>query len=201
MNGSASSQTRRRPKTAADERYARRSRNHDMRNGRATDWLSGMSKTAALTASSGGVAVRAARLVDLEAVIALATAFYTEEGFTTPVDELRTNLNSLLSSEVARTAVAVMDRELVAFAVTTTSFGRQSGLIADLQDLYVAPAARRQGIAGRLIDDSARWARLRGCRYLELVVAPNGRDVSQLDTYYRNRGFHDDGRRLIARHL
>ena len=174
-----------------------------MRNGSTTAWLSGMSKTAALTAppATGGVAVRAAGLADLGAVTALATAFYTEEGFTTPADELRANLKSLLSSEAARTAVAVMDREAVAFAITTTSFGLESGLIAELEDLYVAPAARRQGIAGRLIDDSARWARQRGCRYLELVIAPDGRDVSQLDAYYRNRGFQDEGRRLIARHL
>jgi aminoglycoside 6'-N-acetyltransferase I len=201
VNGSANLRLRRRPKTAADERSARRDRDYDMRNGRTTAWLSGMSKTAALTAAPGGVSVRPAGLADLEAVMALATAFYTEEGLTTPVDELRANLKSLLSSEVARTAAAVMNRELVAFAITTTSFGLESGLIAELQDLYVAPAARRQGIAGRMIDDSARWARLRGCRYLELVVAPNGRDVNQLDAYYRYRGFHDDGRRLIARHL
>jgi aminoglycoside 6'-N-acetyltransferase I len=181
-----------------------------MRTGWTTAWLVGMSKSAAFTASlppAGAAVVRAAGPADFEAVLALATAFYTEEGFATPatpatpVDKLAANLQSLLSSATARTAVAVSASEPVAFAITTTSFGFQSGRIAELQDLYVTPGARRRGIAGQLIDDSARWARQCGCRYLELVVAPNGRDVSHLDTYYRNRGFHDEGRRLIARDL
>jgi aminoglycoside 6'-N-acetyltransferase I len=175
-----------------------------MRNAWTTAWLIGMGKSATLTSLSrraGAAAVRAAGPADLDAVLALATAFYTEEGFTTPADELRTNLTRLLSSTTARTAVAVFQRDFAAFAITTTSFGLESGLIAELQDLYVTPGARRNGIAGQLIDDSARWARQCGCRYLELVVAPNGRDVNHLDTYYRNRGFHDDGRRLIARDL
>jgi len=145
--------------------------------------------------------VRAAGPADIEAVLALATAFYSAEGFAAPVDELRANLKSLLSSTAARTAVAVSDRGFVAFAITTTSFGLESGFIAELEDLYVTPEARCRGIAGQLIDDSARWARRRGCRYLELVIAPNGRDGSHLDTYYRNRGFQDDGRSLIARDL
>jgi len=201
VSGSANWRRRRRPKKAADERRALFGRDYCMRNARTTAWLMGMShKTAGLTASSP-VAVHAAGPADLEAVLVLATAFYTAEGFTTPADELRLNLAGLLSSEAARTAVAVLDREPVAFAITTTSFGLENGLIAELEDLYVAPAARCGGIAGRLIDDSARWARRRGCRYLELVVASNGRDVSRLDTYYRSRGFHDDGRRLIARQL
>lgn len=175
-----------------------------MRTGRTTAWLIGMSKTTALTDQSqpaGGVAVRPAAPADLEAVLALATAFYVEDGGTIPVDELRSNLKSLLVSESARTAVAVSGHELMAFAVTTTSFGPESGLVAELEDLYVTPAARRQGIAGRLIDDSARWARKRGCRYLELVIAPHGRDTSRLDAYCRNRGFQDQSRKLIPRDL
>ncbi len=145
--------------------------------------------------------MRAAALTDLDSVLALATAFHIEEGFTTPVDELRANLRNLLASPTARTVVAVSDSEVVAFAITTTSVGLESGLIAELEDLYVTPEARRRGIAGQLIDDSAQWARRRGCRYLELVIVPTGRDVSHLDTYYRNRGFQDAGRRLIIRDL
>ena len=175
-----------------------------MQDRKTTAWLIGMSKDGALTRScehAGEATVRTAGPADLKAVFALAIAFYGEEGFTTSADELWTNLASVLSSTTARTAVAACDREILAFAITTTSFGLESGLIAELQDLYVTPAARRKGIAGQLIDDSAHWARQRGCRYLELVVAPNGRDVGHLDSYYRNRGFQDAGRRLITRHL
>lgn len=204
MSGSEHWQKPSPPKTAVSERPGRPARDYDMRNPRTTARLIGMSKTPALPQRSrpaDGVGVRAAGPADLEVVFALASAFYSAEGFTTRVDELRSNLKSLLSSQTARTAVVTRGRELVAFAITTTSFGLESGLIAELEDLYVAPAARRRGIAGQLIDDSARWARRRGCRYLELVVAPNGRDVTHLDRYYRNRGFQDSGRRLTARDL
>lgn len=164
-----------------------------MRTGGTTAWLVGMPK------SGSAPPVRAACRADLDAVSALAIAFYSEEGFATPADELRSNLDLLLASTAARTAVAVLGDEPVGFAITTTSFGLESGLVAELEDLYVAPAARRQGIAGRLIEDSARWARRRGCRYLELVIAPNS--TRDLDSYYRNRGFQDHNRRLVARDL
>ena len=34
---------------------------------------------------------------------------------------------------------------------------------------------------------------------LEVVVAPNGQDVTHLFAYYRARGFVDEGRRILAR--
>jgi len=33
------------------------------------------------------------------------------------------------------------------------------------------------------------------------VIAPNGCDVTHLFGYYRNRGFVDNGRRILARTL
>jgi aminoglycoside 6'-N-acetyltransferase I len=147
------------------------------------------------------VNVRAAGIGDLDSVLQLAIAFYAEDGFTTPVVALRANLQTLLTSAAARTAVVVSDQKVVAFAITTTSFGLEAGPVAELEDLYVVPPARRRGIAARLIEDSAHWSRERGCRCLELLIAPNGRDVTHLYTYYRDRGFHDDGRRLLTREL
>lgn len=99
----------------------------------------------------------------------------------------------------ARVAVVTNDERPLGFAITTTSFGLENGLIAELEDLYVLPAARRQGLAKRLIDDSARWADDRGCHHLELVVAPNGREVTHLHTYYRMQGFLDEGWQLLSR--
>ncbi|WP_431957846.1 GNAT family N-acetyltransferase [Nocardia lijiangensis] len=145
--------------------------------------------------------VRAAGPVDLSAVLALAVAFYSEDGFATGEPELRGNLATLLASPAARVAVAHSADRLLGFAVTTTSFGLESGLVAELEDLFVVPAARRRGLAGQLIEDSVGWARERGCRCLELVIAPNGRDVGHLFAYYLARGFHNDGRRLISRRL
>jgi len=107
----------------------------------------------------------------------------------------------LLGSETVRVAVVTSDERLLGFAITTTSFGLENGRIAELEDLYVVPAARRQDLAKRLIDDTARWAHDRGCHHFELVVAPNGRDVTHLHIYYRRQGFLDEGRQLLSREL
>ena len=88
-----------------------------------------------------------------------------------------------------------------AFAVTTTSFGLESGLIAQLEDLFVQPASRRTGLGSRLVDDSVQWATIRGCTHIEVVVAPNGRRVDHLYDFYAAFGFADEGRRLRSRPL
>lgn len=147
------------------------------------------------------VILRTADPADLTAVFSLAVAFYTEDGFGTSEQTLRANLSVLLSSSAAHVVVAQSETQLVGFAVTTTSFGLENGLIAELEDLFVMPTARRQGLGARLIGDSIEWARQQGCQRLELVLAPNGRDVGHLLDYYVTRGFHDDGRRLIGRPL
>lgn len=138
---------------------------------------------------------------DLAAVLPLAMAFYAEDGFSTDERALRRNLTVLLASPVARVAVVQRADQLLGFAVTTTSFGLENGLIAELEDLFVVPIARRQGLGDRLIADSVVWAREHGCRSLELVVAPSSRDVGRLLDYYRAHGFLDEGRRLISRPL
>jgi aminoglycoside 6'-N-acetyltransferase I len=145
--------------------------------------------------------LRAALPGDLEAVLELAVDFYAEDGFTTPRARLEQHLRHLLVSQAAHVAVAVPAQEIVGFAISTSSYGLENGLIAELEDLYVAPASRRGGLAGLLIEDSVRWATSIGAAKLEIVVAPNGMDVSHLFRYYRARGFADEGRRLLARSL
>lgn len=145
--------------------------------------------------------LRTARSEDLAEILAMALAFYEEDGFTTPEPELRRNLAALIESEAARVVVVADDDALVAFAITTTRFGLEYGQGAELEDLYVVPGARRNGLANRLIEDSAGWALSLGCDQLELVVAPNGSDASDLLAYYKARGFDDEGRRLLSRAL
>ena len=148
-----------------------------------------------------GVDIRAAGPTDLARVLHLATAFYIEDGFATPVSELRDNLVVLLHTGTARVAVASRQHEVVGFAITTLGFGLEQGTIAELEDLFVEPAHRRTGVAAALIDDSADWARSRGCRTLELVIAPNGANVAHLYCYYAHQNFTDEGRRLLTRNL
>jgi GNAT superfamily N-acetyltransferase len=148
-----------------------------------------------------GIGIRTAGRTDLARVLDLATAFYTEDGFNTPRSELRDNLATLLHMRTARVAIAGLRHDVVGFAITTLSFGLEQGAVAELEDLFVEPGHRQAGVATALIDDSAEWARSRGCRTLEVVVAPNGTKVADLFDYYAHRGFADEGRRLLARNL
>jgi GNAT superfamily N-acetyltransferase len=148
-----------------------------------------------------GVDIRAARPTDLARVLNMAAAFYIEDGFATPVSELRNNLAMLVHTDTARVAIAARQDDIVGFAITTLSFGLEQGAIAELEDLFVEPAHRRTGVGGALIDDSAGWAESRGCRTLELVIASNGNNVAHLFRYYARRNFTDEGRRLLSRNL
>lgn len=146
--------------------------------------------------------MRPAAAGELDVVLALAVAFYAEDGFDTPEAGLRTNLAALMVGDAARVAVAEVDgAAVVGFAVTTTSFGLENGRIAELEDLFVVPDRRGGGVGAALIEDSVAWATGAGCAHLELVVAPNGQDVDHLFEYYRRRGFVDEGRRLLEREL
>jgi len=145
---------------------------------------------------------RTASAADSGILLELAVAFYAEDGFSTPREALAAHLAVLLDSPGrARVAVAEAGGEVVGFGITTTSFGLENGLVAELEDLYVAPRARRQGRAKALIEDSAAWAASIGAAKLEIVIAPNGMDVGHLFRYYAANGFTDDGRRLLSRPL
>lgn len=139
---------------------------------------------------------------DLGVLVGLARAFYDEDGFLTTDAELTRNFDVLLRADNAHLVLATTDGGSVSgFALSTTAFILESGLVVELQDLYVAPHARGRGIGTALIDDAARWAQAQSATLLEVVIAPNGQDVTHLDDYYRARGFVDEGRRILVRPL
>lgn len=129
----------------------------------------------------------------------LARAFYVEDGFATSDAELDRNFRTLLADRSsARICLALHGGSCIGFALTTTRVILESGLVAELQDLYVMPRYRRRGVGTSLVEDAGGWARAHHASQLEVVVAPNGRDVSNLFRYYGARGFRDEGRKLLA---
>jgi aminoglycoside 6'-N-acetyltransferase I len=139
---------------------------------------------------------------DADELLPLTLDFYRESGFRTSAEQLADHWHHLLRSPAAHTSVAAApDGSLVAFAVTTTSYGLEKGLIAELEDLFVLPAYRRQRLGSALVDASHAWAHSVRAAHLEVVVAPQGKDVSGLVRWYAGLGFVDEGRRLLARSL
>lgn len=145
--------------------------------------------------------VRLATAADAVILTALADAFYREEGFATSAEQLAANLQVLLAmpDSQAHLAVAVAADQVVGFAVTQASFGLEDGLFAELEELYLVPEARGMGLGDELVSASAAWAASVGCHHLEVVLAPNGNDLTGLRRWYAARGFVDQGRQLITR--
>ncbi|HKF33516.1 MAG TPA: GNAT family N-acetyltransferase [Jatrophihabitantaceae bacterium] len=157
--------------------------------------IDGVAGPSEITAASP---LRAARLDDLSELMRLAREFYDEDGFTTRDAELDHNLRALLADRSsARICLAVDNGSGIGFALTTCRVVLESGVVAELQDLYVMPAYRRHGVGTRLINDAISWAKAQQASSLEVVVAPNGRDVSRLLSYYRAKGLVDEGRWLL----
>lgn len=147
------------------------------------------------------VLIRTAMPDDVGVLVGLARAFYDEDGFLTTNEELAHNFEVLLRADNAHLVVATSEGSVSGFALTTTAFILESGLVAELQDLYVVPADRARGIGSALVEDAARWAQEQSAVMLEVVIAPNGRDVTHLFSYYRARGFSDEERQILARTL
>jgi GNAT superfamily N-acetyltransferase len=143
------------------------------------------------------VTLRQATDEDLPALVELTTAFYDEDGFTAAPDALAERFGTLLGQAEANVTVAVTPVAALGFALTTMRVILESGLVAELQDLYVRPDHRGTGVGSALVDDAARWARAHGAGLLDVVIAPNGGDVGHLHRYYASRGFVDRGRRLV----
>lgn len=141
--------------------------------------------------------MRPATGADVPRLAALTTAFYVEDGFTTSRAALPGRLITLLGHPEANVAVAETNDAVIGFALTTARLTLESGCVAELQDLYVRPEHRSRGVGSALVSDAARWARDHAAAALEVVIAPNGRDVNRLHRYYRSRGFLDEGRRIV----
>jgi ribosomal protein S18 acetylase RimI-like enzyme len=67
---------------------------------------------------------------------------------------------------------------------------------AEITELYVRPAFRRQGIGTALVHAALEHSRLRGCSELHLLVDPANREAN---AFYRASGFHHDSCALCCR--
>lgn len=129
----------------------------------------------------------------------LARGFYDEDRFATSDAQLDRNFRALLADRSsARICLALHGGSGIGFALTTSRVILESGVVAELQDLYVMPRYRRRRVGTSLVEDAVGWARAHQASQLEVVVAPNGREVSDLFRYYGARGFRDEGRQVLA---
>jgi len=141
-----------------------------------------------------GTLIRPARPADVPGIIALFTAvaeerdsIATEPGF----DVAQRQSSFLISIERDGSCVLVAARE---DAIVGSLSVQVRHAVATL-GMMVAREHRGQGIGGRLLDASVRWAGVRGAHKINLEVWPHNAAAIAL---YRSRGFTVEGR--LRRH-
>lgn len=142
--------------------------------------------------------IRPVGVDDAETAAFLLRRFFAEEGFTTPPDLIRSRLDLVLADQTSAVFLAWGSETALGVATVTTSVGIELGRSAELDDLYVWPDARGQGIAQGLIAAVRAWCQAHDVTTLSIVVTPEGQDAHDLVAFYRKRGFHDTGRRILS---
>lgn len=100
------------------------------------------------------------------------------------------------STRLARSAVSGIDHALVAeldgqpVGLAWAKVDASDPLLVNLFQMWVAPEARGQGVAGALLDETVRWAGARGARAMQLGVNCSNAGALRL---YERAGFVDAG--------
>jgi GNAT superfamily N-acetyltransferase len=137
------------------------------------------------------VTVRVAALADVPAVADLLLAQLREHDIPVGRDHV-----------VGRVMASVAGEGLVLVAASPASLAGEAdrlvGTIAWLEELYVAPDRRSEGIGARLVDAVVEHAEGRGCLGVELETK---RGHERAGHRYVRQGFRDLGRTHYARPL
>jgi ribosomal protein S18 acetylase RimI-like enzyme len=136
------------------------------------------------------VDIRRATPADLDLVAPLFDAYRQFYACSPDPDLARRFLGDRLERGESVVFVAVADGEGVGFVQlypTFTSIGARRAWI--LNDLFVAPGARRQGVGRRLMDAARQMAEEMGAAWLELATA---RDNDRAQALYRSCGYKKD---------
>ncbi|MBM4257937.1 MAG: GNAT family N-acetyltransferase [Deltaproteobacteria bacterium] len=145
-----------------------------------------------MTNVESSVTVRIASAADLEALVRLAVAFRDHLTHVTPSEEaFRVSIAQLLQDTGVEFFVGCDDRGArLGYVQCRYRYSAWvSGLEAELEDVFVVPAARRRGVGRQLIEFALNRARENGCRSIGLNT--NERKLEAL-ALYRTFGFRSE---------
>lgn len=127
---------------------------------------------------------------DLDALSRLFDAYRQFHGQPSSLDAARDWLRNRLRFGESKVLVARQDEAIVGFAQLYPSFSSvRLGRSWIVNDLFVLPATRRQGIAHALLEAAADFARKEGAVAISLETA---RDNDAARAMYRAAGWHED---------
>jgi ribosomal protein S18 acetylase RimI-like enzyme len=145
------------------------------------------------------VSVRPATAEDLETLVDLMREFYREDGDPFHEKESRAAFATLLAEpSLGKVWIAEQSTIVVGYAVLALGFSMEFlGRDAFIDDLYVVPSHRGQGIGHALIAACEEACNDLGIRALHLEVRPTNPAAS----LYRRLGFRDHHHHLMTKRL
>ena len=125
---------------------------------------------------------------DVDVITRLLKAFFSHEG--REVVHLRQNVEAILD-DPGRGFFTLAGESAV--ATTTIRISAGGGASAEIEEIWVQPSARGQGLGADLLRSAVSECRRRGIDSIELRVTPDDQEIG-IPTFYTKQGFRDRGR-------
>jgi GNAT superfamily N-acetyltransferase len=129
-----------------------------------------------------------ATTADAAHVTALLKAFFSHEGRVVP--HLDQNVEAILADPGRGFFTLAGDRGV---ATTTIRISAGGGASAEIEEIWVQPSARGQGLGGRMLRAAVSECRRRGIESIELRVTAEDQELGIPD-FYTKQGFVHGGR-------
>jgi len=141
--------------------------------------------------------VREATAADVPALVALMRQFYAESDYPLPEAQAARTFERLLAQPAHGSVWMMCEEDVPAgFVVLTVAFSMEyGGLRGFVDDLFVAPAFRKRGLAGAALDALKRACVVRGVRALLVETSLENDSAVRV---YRRAGFSETGRLLLS---
>ena len=144
--------------------------------------------------------IRKASRADVDAVVDMVRSFYMESSYSFEATAAFAAVDELLSHpDKGAVWVVVDDGQAAGYCVLTYGFSIEyGGADAFVDELWISPALRGEGLGTRLLDLMEAECRARNVGALHLEVERANPGVQRM---YRARGFADNDRVLITKKL
>lgn len=144
--------------------------------------------------------IRPATLSDIETLVRLIKDFYAESGFDLPETSAARTFAALLDDwRFGQVWLVEVDGHPAGFVVLTVSFSMEyGGLRGFVDDFFISPKYRNQGLGHAALEEVKRACRQRGVRALVVEVGPQN-DAAL--SAYKHVGFVDTGHALLKLEL
>jgi GNAT superfamily N-acetyltransferase len=135
---------------------------------------------------------------DLDRLLELMREYYAHDRLDFDVERARPALLELLRDDrYGRAWLLTVDAALAGYVVLSFGYSLEfHGRDAIVDEFYLRPAFRRQGLGGAALDFVADYCRRRGIKSLHLLVESHNRAAR---AFYPTQGFASRGQTLFTR--